>query len=164
MNKNKHLFLKYLLLVLIAVMLFLGYEFFQQQIITTTAAIPISSPAQELSSKDFAIAFQQPTASSTQSDRLAHVDLVVKDAVSTSTLYINSCLSNPPIVSIKRGLGLTLVNNDSVSHTIIFSPSATFVVATSSSKIIKADFGKTVGIYPFRCDKATTTIGIVIIN
>ena len=149
--------LKYLLGIITAiVILAVGYLVYQNQVSVSVKLTP------EMFSN---IINQKPTASSTQTERGAYMSLVNKNAVPSSTIEISACAATPPIISVMKGASFVISNKDTISHTISFSPSDSFVIATSSSATIKTtDFGKMAGVYPFRCDLSTSTSGIVMVK
>ena len=131
-------------------------------IIVLVVAVYVIYQNEELSNMKLTLI--TPTVSSTQAERGQYVSLVTKNAVPTDTIEISSCSPNPIDSSVVKGDEITIINNDAVSHKISFTPDHSFVVGTSSSIMIKADFGKTAGVYPFQCDSSTSTIGVVLVK
>ena len=140
---------KYLIIFLCFIFAVCFYCFFQKQKPVTEKNLTLP---------------QTPSATSTQTDRQSYFDLVSKDAVPTDTVDVSSCVLKPLISSMKKGSTLVFVNKDNISHKIVFSPNMSFIIGTSSSGVIKADFGKFPGIYPFTCYGPATTTGIVILK
>ncbi|MGC9605733.1 MAG: hypothetical protein ABSF56_03200 [Minisyncoccia bacterium] len=160
MNKIVKYVVGIVAVAIIIAVLVLGYLTYQGQAPTAVApkGAPVSTPVNP------AALLRTPNASSTQQERGSYFDLVTKNAVETGSIDITSCSPNPVASSVKKGADLTFVNKDSMSHTVAFNPAQSFTVGTTSSKTVKADFGKFLGIYPFSCDGSRNPVGIVVLK
>jgi hypothetical protein len=58
-------------------------------------------------------------------------------ATTTTTISLTGCDPKPPIVSVKSGVELTLVNDDAVDHTMIAGAGVRFVAKAKGSTKIK---------------------------
>jgi plastocyanin len=93
---------------------------------------------------------------------------VAQAAVESNKLVIGlNCAMSPLVLKLRRGATLTVINDDSINHTIAFENQNFFSVSAWKSRDIAITeiFPLDVGIYRYRCsDQATTTnVGVMYI-
>lgn len=99
-----------------------------------------------------------------QQEYSAMIDSVAKES-STLTLG-TSCVMDPLVLKFHAGATLTIVNNDTVEHTVAFEDQNFFNVSPSGSRTlnISQTFTKGPGIYRYRCNDLSLSENVGVLS
>ena len=130
-----------------------------------------SSPAPVYSAKERDLVQTPPVSTETQteSDYAAVIERAANLrslAQETETLGIGAgCHMTPPVSKVKNTATLSITNNDTVSHTLVFDNKDPFTVSPGNTKALNAKgfFGDGEGLWYYRCSdiSETNNVGVL---
>src|SRR5581483_7568050 len=83
--------------------------------------------------------FSFPSASTSDSERKKYSELLISQAVKTNTIHFGKdCKPTPLVSSIKANSTIQIVNDDGLTHKIVFDKTHYYTVSPNSSKTGKA--------------------------
>lgn len=90
-----------------------------------------------------------------------HLDLVSRLAVEAEFLDVAKCQAMPIVTRVKQGSEISIRNQDTVPHTVVFDEDHMYLIEPNQTKPIVADFGRGIGVYGFGCDKLAGAVGMI---
>ena len=126
-------------------------------------ALPL---AEELGiTKDERATLAHPAKDAPAEEKQSHFELVQKIAKEAQHLDITKCkVANPVVLKVKLGEPITVKNQDSVDHAIVFDADNIFSIPANTTMDIKPDFQFGSGTYGYGCDQTPHTVGIFLVT
>lgn len=105
-----------------------------------------------------------PTATTSRAEKEKYFLEVANASKIVDTIKIQErCTPDTLIVRARLGKELTIVNTDTVPHTISVSNEYSWPIEPGKSIVIPADFGTGEGTYTYSCENSGGPIGIILI-
>lgn len=89
----------------------------------------------------------------------AYVALILTKAKETDTVTVENCKPDPLVAKVPKSKTITIVNMDTIDHTIIFSPTETFAIPKNGSTKISVPFPSGIQIVGYGCDNSPNGVG-----
>jgi len=110
-------------------------------------------------------ALAHPTQDASVEEKQSHFELVQKIAKEALILDITGCkAANPVVLKVKLDTPITVKNQDSIEHAIVFNTDNIFSIPANTTVDIKPDFQFGLGTYGYGCDQTPHAIGIFLVT
>jgi len=126
------------------------------------AVLPL---AKELGiTEDERAALAHPGEDAPVEEKQSHFELVQKIAKEALILDITGCkAANPVVLKVKLDTPITVKNQDSTDHAIVFDTDNIFSIPANTTMDIKPDFQFGLGTYGYGCDQTPHAVGIFLV-
>ncbi len=146
-----------IILVVIAVVLlmFIFKPNLPENITQSPTTSPTPTPRQinqNLTQDENKLLSQVPTQGSSPEELMAHYNLAVKLAVSSSQLEIGGCEVKPLVLKVKDGSSFTIKNSSGEDRSISFDADNTIFVPAGKTHVQQVKFKNGPGLYGYGCD------------